>query len=508
MGTIKIQNLGFRYDSMLTPLFNNFNLNIDESWKLGLIGRNGRGKTTFLRMLLGQLTYHGDIQSNVRFNYFPQPVAHPESKTADVLMQLAGCSESDLWRIQLEIDKLKLTDEVLDRSFATLSPGEQTKALLAVLFSQNGTFELIDEPTNHLDIEGRQVVADYLKQKTGFIVVSHDRYFIDQVIDHVLSIDRAKIQLFDGNYKTWKREFDRENDSEQSEKQHLKTEVKRLTASANQTKQWASHSESKKSKGSHKKREQNVQLDKGFLGHKSAKIMKRAQSTLKREETAIEEKKGLLKNIDDVPQLALNYERPHQEHLLLVADLQVQRNDQDLNQPLSFDLQRGQRLVLFGPNGIGKTTLIKAIMGQHKLVSNGTISFNATIKTSYLTQNFEQLRGSIADYATAYHVALSELLNMLRKLGFERSAFDEDLSELSMGQKRKVSLARSLCEKANLYIWDEPLNYLDVITRQQIQDLILKIQPTMLVIDHDQAFIEAIKTEPLVKLKSAVHVDR
>ena len=159
MGTIKIQNLGFRYDSMLTPLFNNFNLNIDESWKLGLIGRNGRGKTTFLRMLLGQLTYHGDIQSNVRFNYFPQPVAHPESKTADVLMQLAGYSESDLWRIQLEMDKLKLTDEVLDRSFATLSPGEQTKALLAVLFSQNRTFELIDEPTNHLDIEGRQMVV-------------------------------------------------------------------------------------------------------------------------------------------------------------------------------------------------------------------------------------------------------------------------------------------------------------------------------------------------------------
>nr|WP_243674088.1 hypothetical protein [Lentilactobacillus kisonensis] len=118
------------------------------------------------------------------------------------------------------MDQLQLDDEVLDRPFITLSPGEQTKALLAVMFSEAGTFKLIDEPTNHLDGAARDVVADYLRSKTGFIVVSHDRHFIDQIIDHVLSIDRAKIQLFSGNYETWKAEFDRANVAEQANKKN------------------------------------------------------------------------------------------------------------------------------------------------------------------------------------------------------------------------------------------------------------------------------------------------
>ncbi len=172
-----------------------------------------------------------------------------------------------------------------------------------------------------------------------------------------------------------------------------------------------------------------------------------------------------------------------------------------LNQPLSFDLKHDQRRVLFGPNGIGKTTMIKAIMGDKQLVASGSIAMAPTIHVSYLTQNFEVLQGSIQAYADRFGIALNNLLNMLRKLGFERSAFTENLADLSMGQKRKVSLARSLCEKANLYIWDEPLNYLDVITRQQIQSMILKFQPTMLIIDHDKDFIDEVKTAPLLRIE-------
>lgn len=140
-------------------------------------------------------------------------------------------------------------------------------------------------------------------------------------------------------------------------------------------------------------------------------------------------------------------------------------------------------------------------MGQRNLIVNGTILKSPSIKISYLSQDFETLCGSIQAYADRFGIELNTFLNTLRKLGLERAAFDEDLGDLSMGQKRKISLARSLSEAANLYIWDEPLNYLDVITRQQIQDLILKHQPTMLIIDHDEAFIEAVKTGPLLKIQ-------
>ncbi len=183
-----------------------------------------------------------------------------------------------------------------------------------------------------------------------------------------------------------------------------------------------------------------------------------------------------------------------------MEDLQVQRAGTILNQPLSFDLKRGQRLILFGPNGMGKTTIVKVIMGDKELLAGGTVNKPASLRISYLSQNFEDLNGSIQSYADQFGIELNDLLNTLRKLGFERAAFDEDLKDLSMGQKRKVSLARSLCEPASLYIWDEPLNYLDVITRKQIQDLILRKQPSMLIIDHDEAFIEAVKTAPLLKI--------
>ena len=205
MGTIQIKNLSFRYDGQTKWLFDHFSLSLDESWKLGLIGRNGRGKTTFLNLLLGKYTYHGMIQSNVRFNYFPQPVIDPTQNTAMLLTSLAALDMTDIWKLEVEMAKLNLDEACLDQPFSTLSPGERTKALLAALFTNDTTFQLIDEPTNHLDLPGRQTVADYLRKKTGFIVVSHDRDFVNQIIDHVLSIDRAKIQLFHGNYDTLSR---------------------------------------------------------------------------------------------------------------------------------------------------------------------------------------------------------------------------------------------------------------------------------------------------------------
>lgn len=500
MGTIKIHNLSFRYDGMPSALFDQFSLNIDESWKLGLIGRNGRGKTTFLRLLLGQLAYQGQITANVKFTYFPQAVTDSRASTATVLRQIAGLDESEFWQIQIEMDQLQLDDEVLDRPFITLSPGEQTKALLAVMFSEAGTFKLIDEPTNHLDGAARDVVADYLRSKTGFIVVSHDRHFIDQIIDHVLSIDRAKIQLFSGNYETWKAEFDRANVAEQANKKQLQTEIKRLDTSAGKIKQWAGNAEAKKSQ-KHYQHQGHVNMDKGYLGHKAAKMMKRSKNTLKRTETAITEKRTLLKNIDEKPQLTMNYQRPHQQWLLQVTDLQVIQNGVILNQPITFELKPGQRQVLIGPNGFGKTTIFEAILGKSDLIAGGGVALNPTLKISYLTQNFEHLQGAIESYAQESGIELADLLNMLRKLGFERSAFSENLSNLSMGQKRKVSLAKTLCEPANLYVRDEPLNYLDVITRQQVEDLIIKEQPPMLVIDHDQDFVQAIANVPMIEIK-------
>lgn len=222
MGTIQIENVSFKYDQMVDNLFDSLNLKIDESWKLGLIGRNGRGKTTLLKLLLGKLDYQGKVVSNLNFYYYPQTVVDKNVPTVEVVKSLAHLEDYDLWKIEIELDKLQVDSEVLQQEFATLSPGEQTKVLLAILFIDESGFQLIDEPTNHLDIEGRKIVSDYLKNKKGFIVISHDKAFLNPVIDHVISINRTDVDVYKGNFDTWQENKDRQDQSELNQKDQLK----------------------------------------------------------------------------------------------------------------------------------------------------------------------------------------------------------------------------------------------------------------------------------------------
>ena len=159
--------------------------------------------------------------------------------------------------------------------------------------------------------------------------------------------------------------------------------------------------------------------------------------------------------------------------------------------------------MLQGPNGVGKSTLIAAILGNPELRTTGSVNLRNGLKVSYLPQAFDALSGDLASFAQAKGVELQDLLATLRKLGFEREMFTQRIEQMSMGQKRKVALARALCESAHLYIWDEPLNYLDVITREQIQQLILRVRPPMLLIDHDREFVRQVNTK-LLEVKTRV----
>lgn len=172
MSMIRVENITFSYPSSFDPVFENVSFQIDTEWKLGLVGRNGRGKTTLLKLLLGEYEYRGKITGAVTFDYFPFPVSDKTQMTEDILRQV--CPNARQWELIRELSYLGIESEVLWRPFETMSNGEQTKALLAALFLKEEHFLLIDEPTNHLDVEGRRQMADYLKRKRGFILVSHD----------------------------------------------------------------------------------------------------------------------------------------------------------------------------------------------------------------------------------------------------------------------------------------------------------------------------------------------
>lgn len=191
MSLIDIKNLSFAYDGSAEKVFDNVSFQIDTGWRLGFTGRNGRGKTTFLKLLMGELEYTGSISASVSFDYFPIALHDTSLPVSEALAEVV--SDGEEWHLRREMAMLGLDEALLDRPFDSLSGGEQTKLQLAAMFTNENDFLLIDEPTNHLDEAGRERVARYLRRKRGFILVSHDRSFLDGCVDHILSINRADI---------------------------------------------------------------------------------------------------------------------------------------------------------------------------------------------------------------------------------------------------------------------------------------------------------------------------
>ena len=482
MSMIKVEDLTFSYPSSYDLIFDRVSFQIDTDWKLGFVGRNGRGKTTFLNLLLGKYEYRGKITSNVRFDYFPYPITDKERQTADILQEI--CPDAKEWEIRRELSYLDVEMEVLWRTFETLSNGEQTKILLAALFLSEGNFLLIDEPTNHLDTAAREKVSEYLNKKKGFILVSHDRRFLDGCVDHILSINRADIEVQSGNFSSWMENFERRQESELLQNERLKKDISRLQKSAERSAGWSDHVEASKIGAA----------DKGYVGHKSAKMMKRSKTIEKRKQQAIEQKAVLLKNVETVNALKMNPEAYHLDILASFSETAVMYEDRAISRPVSFQVRTGDRVFIEGKNGSGKSSLLKLLAGE-SLEHTGTVTIGSGLQISYVPQDTSYLTGTLAEFAEKNNLDESLFKTVLRKRDVERVQFEKDMKEFSGGQKKKVLIAKSLCERAHLYVWDEPLNFIDVYSRMQIEQLIEKFSPTMLLVEHDMAFRDAVATK-------------
>ena len=226
MSLIQVKDLTFSYDGSYDLIFEKASFQIDTDWKLGLVGRNGRGKTTLLKLLMNQMEYQGTIQADVEFDYFPFQIEEQEEPAIAAAYRIYP--ELEYWQLVRELSRLEMGEETLDRPFSALSGGEKTKILLAVLFLKQNNFLLIDEPTNHLDTETRRLVGRYLAKKKGFILVSHDRAFLDASVDHILAIDKTKITVTHGNFSVWYENKQRQDQFELSENAKLTRDIQRI----------------------------------------------------------------------------------------------------------------------------------------------------------------------------------------------------------------------------------------------------------------------------------------
>lgn len=490
MSSINVNHLTFGYDGSYNNIFEDVSFSIDTNWKLGLIGRNGKGKTTFLKLLQGKYEYSGTISKNVDVDYFPFEVPNKNIMTIEIVNKIIPNVED--WEIIKELNLLNANPEILYRNFNLLSGGEQVKILLVSLFLKENNFLLIDEPTNHLDIETRNNLADYLKNKKGFILVSHDRNFLDKVVDHIISINNSNIEIQQGNFSSWKENKDRQDNLEIMQNEKLQEDINRLEIASKNIADWSNEAE----KGKRKKFNSETTIDKGYVGHKASKMMKKSKSVEKRIEKSIEEKNNLLKNIDRNDKIKIIPLTNNRNSLIIINNLQIKYNDKMIFRPISFDVNNGDRVAIIGKNGVGKSSILKLILGKD-LQYNGECKVIGNLKISYVSQNTDELKGSLKLYAKENNVNESIFKAMLVKMGLSQRDFDTNIQNMSEGQKKKVLIAKSISERANIYIWDEPLNYIDILTREQIEDSILSYKPTMIFVEHDERFIDKIATKKI-----------
>ena len=451
MAQINVTNLTFGYEGSFEPIFESISFSIDTNWKLGFIGRNGKGKTTFLNILMGNYSYSGSISKATVFDYFPYEITTQmyQMCASEFLMDLKPHSEE--WRVICELEKLDASAELLYRPFDCLSHGERTKVLLAILFSGENDFLLIDEPTNHLDQEARNVVKQYLGTKKGFILVSHDRDLLDACIDHVLVLNRKSLEIQSGNFSSWWENKRRKDQFAESENEKHLREIESLKRAADQSSRWAKKNENTKIGFDPMVEHDRSIATRSFIGAKTKKMQKRVKQYEQRMEREIREKEGLLQDIENPVRLKMYVLEYHKDVLIYAKHLSIKYEVEApmVLQNFDFEIRRGERVFL---------------------------------------------HGDIRQFCIERGLDESLFCALLRQMDLERTQFVKPLEDFSEGQKKKVLIAASLMTPAHLYIWDEPLNYIDVFTRMQIEELLLAYQPTMILVDHDIRFQEKIAT--------------
>jgi len=521
MATILFDSVHFHYEDPYVRVFEGLTLSIDTAWRTALIGPNGRGKTTLLNLIRSVLRpVRGRVEVPVEATYFPTAPADPAAATRDVVKdaiapfrsweprmeELARSGEDAslrAWgelhdayaraggydvdaRIEAEFARMGMDLSLLARSFASLSGGEQTRALIAALFLRRDAFPLIDEPTNHLDMDGRAVLGAYLAAKPGFIVVSHDRAFLDGCANHVVSLNRSDARVSRGTYSQWRAAMDLEEEFERRRNEHLEREIDYLERAARKRRTWSGRAERKKIGA----------YDKGYWSARAAEQMKRARAIERRMERKIEEKKGLLRNVEKERALKIEGERKAPDVILAANDLVVRRGGRLVLDGVSLTVRRGDRVAVVGPNGCGKTTLLDVVAGQIA-PERGTVSLDAHLVVARSYQVPRWTSGLLRDRLDRERIDETRFRNIMAAFGVAGEIFDRPLETFSEGERKKIDLCRSFLAPAHLVIWDEPLNYLDVASREGIERVVLERAPTMLFVEHDRYFVERVATDVL-----------
>lgn len=373
-----------------------------------------------------------------------------------------------------------------------LSGGEKLKISLAEVWSTNPDILILDEPTNHLDLHGINWLVEKVRLFQGAVmIISHDRYFLDKTVTKIFDLENSKLTIYDGNYTTFyeKKEKNREDqlhhyDIQQNEKKRIERQLSLLQ-------QWS---------GKAHRTMRDQEGFKEFHGVKAKKVDKAIKSKMKRLNKELE------KNKIDKPleELSVRFQfegnKKHGKRLIEAKDLSKSFHSVSLFKSSYFYINHGERLGLVGPNGCGKTTFLRMLIGVEPL-TNGSLSKSSSLKIAYLSQDVADMSLSQTVYEA---LNLTDKNNLLKarttfaNMGIKASKLNQPISSLSLGERTKVKLTNLLLHEYDLLILDEPTNHLDLASRNQLEQTLSEFPGTIIVVSHDYYFLNSVCEKLLV----------
>lgn len=499
-----VKNFGFK------NILNEFDLEVTTNERIALIGPNGCGKTTIFKIIAGLENVDSGLVSIRKdatiglLNQIPpllsndctvsevltkglKPIMDLESKLRALELEMSNCNSEKInsiikeygktqekfeqlggYELQAKISKIcnkfKITEEMLDRSFNSLSGGEKTIVNLASLILSNPSILLLDEPTNHLDIDTLEWFEEFLSNYKGTVIISsHDRYFLDKVITKTILIDRGKSEVFDGNYSYYLKENERRVMSEFEQYKNQQKQITAMEEAIKRLREW------------------------GKIGD-NERFFKRANCIEKRLE-----KMKLLEKPETKKELPLDFQVNERsgKDVLEIKDLNITLGDKLIFKNASLSLKYGEKVCLMGKNGSGKSTLIKAILNNIN-VDSGNIKLGSNVTIGYIPQeiHFEDNNMTILEVARKHFLGTeTQLRVLLAKFLFYGENVFKRIEKLSGGEKVRLKLFEIMQYKANLLILDEPTNHIDIDTKEMLEEALLDYKGTIFFISHDRYFI-------------------
>jgi macrolide transport system ATP-binding/permease protein len=476
-------------------VLHDINLQIQLGDRVGIVGPNGAGKTTLLNVIVGSIQPDAGTvrweKEGCSYHYMTQ------SRQETMGLKDDGLSGEFLVatkRLGLRRDVTNSDETRLD----SVSGGERTKLALAKAWSTRAHLLILDEPTNHLDADGIQWLIGEIKRYPGAVlIVSHDRYFLDETVNRIVELRDGRARLYNGNYSDYVAERDRQRQAELHQYETQQKEQERIERQIVQLKQWAE-------KGHRQAGKQGTLSERRQMGYKqyhrakAKKLAQRVKSQIHRLEKLRSETIAKPRE-DERIHFDIGDAKRHGRCLIEARRLGKQFGDHALFLESDFFIQRGERVGLVGGNGCGKTTLLKMILGEEP-VTDGQLWVSPTARIAYLSQSedlpvgetfMDMTRDFTIEQRTTFRTTLANM-------GFTEEKLSTPISQLSLGERTRLKLAWLVLQDYNLLILDEPTNHLDVTSREELERALESYQGTLLLVTHDRYLMERICDKLLV----------